>query len=166
MNIPIFQEIFVNDITKSNLESMLEAANFGLGPIFCDAAILDQDNLNNFIHLLIEISEEYQINLKVPYPIYIITDKIIHHSDICIISSIEQLPKYFFQKTRHLKSQEIPLFNKSKILRLKISALDYKNDLAALTELHVQKKQLLKLCQLHQFYETIEENCFTEEDYS
>ena len=49
MNIPIFQEIFVNDITKSNLESMLEAANFGLGPIFCDAAILDQDNLNNFL---------------------------------------------------------------------------------------------------------------------
>ena len=155
---PTFQQIIISEWPNRTIYELLQKSNVGITPIYFDLLALSSDESANFVRELENCIFDLKIDPLIPYPIYLISKDLHISITIPVIERTELLPKFFFQKSRPLKGQEVGIFNKLQILKLKGQNFIANKGLEVLHSAKLEQKKLYNLCKEKSFLSSLQED--------
>ncbi|MBT7610856.1 MAG: hypothetical protein HN576_13930 [Bacteriovoracaceae bacterium] len=155
MRIPIYEEIKLEHHDIESISTVLKEKDFGQVPFFISTSEIDKNFISEALDNISEVLITLNINLKLPYPIYIISLTKINHPELTILDSVNDLPTHFFNKARRLKTKEKALLSKISLIASKISNENVPQILDDLKDILKPQRRLYEVSKELYFYETI-----------
>ncbi len=121
---PIYQHVNVNAIQLEDLKNFLNEDMNTRHPVALNLKQLDLEQQREIIGLIENYFSINNISYKFPYPVYLITD---HQRTITLmptVKSIEELPRFFYQKDSKLNVKESHLLQRNALLQQEIKNAD------------------------------------------
>jgi len=158
IKIPVYEEIVISgkSYDKSSIIRSIKKLNYGRSPLFLNLNHLSESALDIVLRNLEEAIVELKFHPLVPYPVYIITDKIRMHDRFLLVKAETLLPKHFAKPIRKLKSKELSLLGKIGILQEKLNNIDIDEQVSSLHNKLEEHKVLFEITKELYFYETVE----------
>lgn len=124
MSLPIYQHINVRSIQLEDLKNFLHKEMNIKHPVALNLKHLELDQQREMIGLVENFFSTNNVSYKFPYPVYIISDHERAISQMPVINSSEQLPKFFTQKESKMNVKESHVIGRNKLLQLEIKNAD------------------------------------------
>lgn len=119
MKIPIFEEIVLTSLARSDLKYIAQDSKIGKVPCYINLSTLSSQRLKDTLIVLEDIILTENLNPLFPYPVYIVTPENIK-TIFPTARTIKDLPEHFFKKVKRPSNKELILLNK---LTLKIDKI-------------------------------------------
>lgn len=120
IKIPIFEEISIEDFSEASVRQALKTKNVGLTPYYIATGELQGQKLEEALDNIYQAIRNLQLTPYFPYPLYVVTEYMQYHPYLLMASSVQDLPRHFFKKSRRLKNKESALLNKNMMMASKI----------------------------------------------
>jgi hypothetical protein len=159
MNLPVYFEIKLDLNDPEKIYQDLKNSKAGKSPCFIKIEDLSKDKLKFVLEIIFNQLEQLNIDSKIPYPIYIISNIKLEHPHFSIIQSESMLPSYFKIRIKQPGTKESALIQKIQILSEKIRNYldeDKKNDLMKYTE---YSREIYKSKKQEIFWDELEQAC-------
>ncbi len=163
MKIPIFEEISVNPTELDSLPEKIRTRKSADCPAYF---LLKGVKLNVQLAFLNELKKVLQregLHPFFPFPLYIVSDKLLTDDLIPIVPTVDELPRHFYSKVKRPKKEEIDILAKNAILVERLRNLDLFAKQALLNR-RTSDRELYELTRESYFYEKILEEIRREED--
>lgn len=119
MKIPIFEELILKGSSLQDLQLLVDDSRIGKVPCYINLTHYTPDDIDSLIMNLEQIILEAAIHPRFPYPLYIITKKVVR-SLFPSVRSVKDLPEHYFKKIKRPNNKELQLLNK---LSLKVDKI-------------------------------------------
>jgi hypothetical protein len=155
MKLPIYENLLLKTSDKTEIWKLLENINFGEVPVYVELGAIDLSDLYQALEHIAEYLDNFNINPKFPYPIYIVTHFINSHPVFPIIEDLNQLPSFFKKSNKRLINKDILALKKNNTFASRIRNQNiYLNSKAIKTGFQKQRQLLTKSYEA-QFYSKI-----------
>jgi hypothetical protein len=124
MSLPIYQHVNVKAIQLEDLKNFLNEDMNTRHPVALNLKHLDLEQQREIIGLIENYFSINNLSYKFPYPVYLITD---HQRTITLmptVKSLEELPRFFYQKDSKLNVKESHLLQRNALLQQEIKNSD------------------------------------------
>lgn len=159
MKIPIFEEILLKGINIYDLQAIVADSRIGKVPCYINLSNYAADDLETAIINLEQVILNNSIHPRFPYPLYLITAKLVR-TIIPSVRSVKDLPEHYFKKVKRPNNKELQLLNKLSLKVDKIKNLElYKISQDLKDSSDSQRKLFLETKELY-FLETINQMLF------
>jgi hypothetical protein len=120
MKIPILRPIEVIDFSRENLREIFNKHQVGELPYYIVLSMDDISVIRDSLDNIREVLRELNKHPRLPYPLYIVSDKISNHLDFAIVRDVNLLPKHYKVKGKRVKTKEQNLLNKVEMTAARI----------------------------------------------
>jgi hypothetical protein len=166
MRVPILQEIKIPERHPHAIEKLLKQHHIGLQPLYWVSDIPFAEELYGLLDLLEECFRQMHVDSHFPYAFYIVTNLIEKHSFFPIVTSVNQLPLHFKQKSKRPKAKEQVIAQKIEILTHLVQAGDLTDRREGLKLIGKKSRALYRSSRehamLHELLEKMMENAHKE----
>jgi hypothetical protein len=155
MNLPVYHHINFRNASLEDLNSILSRDMNLKHPVALNLKYLLEDEQREIIGLIENFFVSNNISYKFPYPVYLITD---HESTITrmpTVFTLEELPKFFSQKTSKMNVKESHLMGKNRLLQQEIQNADSLVSQKAFDQYAMIHKKIYELEEERKFYRGI-----------
>lgn len=141
MSLPIYHTLNVKSTSLEDISGIL-AGDLNLKyPLALNLKSLDFESQRELIGLIENYFVSHNISYKFPYPIYLICDHEPSITQMPVVKSAEELPKFFVQKESKMNVKESHLVSRNKLLQQEIRNTDSawsSNEIYLYGEIHKQ----------------------------
>ncbi len=155
MSLPIYQHINVRTIQLEDLKNFLHREMNLRHPVALNLKHLDLDQQREMIGLVENFFSTNNYSYKFPYPVYIVSDHERAISQMPVINSVDQLPKFFSQKESKMNVKESHVIGRNKLLQLEIKNADAETVQAHVVQYGKIHRQVFELEKERLFYRLI-----------
>lgn len=148
MKIPIFEEIALTSLVRSDLKYIAQDSKIGKVPCYINLTSLSLQRLKDTVLILEDVILSENLNPLFPYPVYVVTPENIK-TIFPTVRTIKDLPEHFFKKVKRPSNKELILLNKltlkiDKIKNLKLTEIynDLLDSAVKQKELYLVTKEL------------------------
>ncbi len=124
MSLPNYHTIHLKSSELEELKQFLEPDLNLKRPVVFNLKSLTFDQQREVIGLTENFFTSNNISFKFPYPIYFVTDHEASITQMSLVNSVEQLPKFFTQKESKMNVKESHVLGKNKLLQQELKNND------------------------------------------
>lgn len=151
MSLPVYEHINLKSDSLEDLGKILIPEINLKHPIVINLLELDLDQQRETIGLIENFFVSNNISFRFPYPLYILSHHELSITNVSLVHSLSELPKFFSQRETKMNVKEAHLAGKNKLLQQEV----INNDVLANSE------NLIKYSEAHRaIYETEQERIF------
>jgi len=155
MRIPIYQELILRNENQAELVNILEVNKVGHVPCYFLTHLIADSKLPHLLSELEKAMNQIAISPRFPYPIYIISEHLDHHSFFPTAKSVEDLPKHFFKKVKRPGVKESQILMRNTVLLNKLINQPCEEKMTQITMWREGQKKLATITKELFFYQTI-----------
>ena len=158
MKLPIFSSIEVTDFSKEGLVEAFIKCQLGDYPLYLYLESKDKKETLSILETVYEIITDMNINIRFPYPFYVVSPALDHYEGLLIVNNTSQLPRHFVKRIKRLKNREMTLLNKTKLMLDKLKNHDIEMELDKIKARSYQNKELFNITKENNFYQKVLES--------
>lgn len=115
MNLPIYQEIIINETDQEMIFQTIAHSPIGKVPCYCSLLEIADEDKGQVIESIYQSLIVLGLSDSFPYPTYIVSH--IKNDDIPIrqFSTKSLMPRFFMKRSKRLSPKESSLFNKNQL---------------------------------------------------
>ena len=159
MNLPVYNEIKLDLNDPERIYQELKESRAGKSPCFIKMTELSEDKLKFTLSIVSSQLEQLNIDPKIPYPIYIITDVKLEHDDFSLVPSEGLLPSYYKIRVKQPGTKESALIQKIQILSEKIRNYLDEDKKYDLEKYALYSREIYKMKRQEMFWDEIDHAC-------
>ena len=151
MNLPVYHHVHLKTDSTDEIVSRLTPEMNLKNPVAIHLQSFDSDQQREIIGVIENYFDVNNISFKFPYPVYFIGNVESSVTEMGLVRTQEELPKFFSQKEGRMNVKETHLALKNRLLHQEIRNVDSK----------LMKENIQKYAETHrQIYETDREITF------
>ncbi|MGE3611615.1 MAG: hypothetical protein AB7I27_18645 [Bacteriovoracaceae bacterium] len=124
MGLPLYNQINIKNSSIDDLKLLLTPEMNLKNPVVFNLKDVPYEGQREIIGLIENYFVTENISFDFPYPIYFISDHEKSISDITILDSVGELPKFYNQKEGKINVKESHLISRNKLLQIEIKNTD------------------------------------------
>ncbi|MCP4912006.1 MAG: hypothetical protein GY909_02715 [Oligoflexia bacterium] len=155
MRLPVFQSIDCTEYSKPSLHEAFLKSGLGSFPLYIYLDLKDKEKVLEALETILDLINEMKVNIKFPYPFYVVTPVVDTYEGLMVINNTSQLPKHFVKRIKRLKNREMALLNKSKLILDRLNNHNLEEDIEKIKARSYQNKELYNLTKEYSFYNSV-----------
>lgn len=155
MSLPVYQTINLKSSSLEELSSLLTSDLNLKHPVVINARSLDFDQQREVIGLIENWFVSNGVSFKFPYPVYVLTEQERTISNLPLLKSSEELPKFFAQKESKMNVKEAHLAGKNKLLQQEVQNSDAHSTESSIRMFGAIHRQVFELEEERLFYRSL-----------
>jgi hypothetical protein len=139
MNLPVYRHLKINHFSQEELSEILSEELNLRHPVAIDISEMLVADQKDFIYFMEQYFTKRNESFLFPYPVYLIGQMDSSNTQIPIVLSKKDLPKFFSKKESRMNIKEASLANKNKLIQQEIKNSDpnfYLNEIQSFGETH------------------------------
>jgi hypothetical protein len=116
LKLPVLHKVEIEKFELGAVLTALKKEYAGEVPCVITLELEDIGEIKDALEIIVIALSTLNIHPRFPYPLYIITDKIQHHPDLCLIKKAEDIPEHFVKRLKKIKGREQALLNKTQTI--------------------------------------------------
>lgn len=155
MSLPVYQHINFKTGSLDELKAVLNPEMNLKHPVSINLKNLDFDQQRELIGLIENHFVSHNFSFKFPYPIYLISDHESSISQVPLVRSLEELPKFYSQRDSKMNVKESHLAGKNRLLQQEVSNSDASSNEKDTKSYGESHRVIFELEQERKFYRQI-----------
>ena len=124
MSLPVYQHFKIRTAALEDISQLLHPDMNTKHPVVFHLNTLEMEDQREIAGLIENYFDANNVSFKFPYPIYLITDHEKSITNIPVVKSQSELPKFFTPKESRMNVKETHLAGKNKLLHQAIRNVD------------------------------------------
>lgn len=155
MSLPNYHHINVRSAQLEDLNSYLNPEMNSKHPVTLNLKHLDLDQQREMVGLVENFFSTNNLSFKFPYPVYLISDQEKTITQMPIVKSTEELPRFFNQKDSKMNVKESHLLNRNRLLQQEIENADADYIQTSINNYGIRHRKVYELEKERLFYRSI-----------
>lgn len=155
MSLPIYQTIPLKSTSLEDLNNILKSELNLRHPVVINLKALDLDQQRDFIGLIENYFVTHNLSYKFPYPIFIVSNHEKSITNLPLVNSSDELPKFFSARDTKMNVKESHLAGKNKLLQLEVRNSDPSTNEQIIENYAESHRKIFELETERRFYRTI-----------
>ncbi|MBT3983266.1 MAG: hypothetical protein HOE90_18070 [Bacteriovoracaceae bacterium] len=156
MKVPVYHEIKMENKPIEEIEKLIKLSPVGSSPVYI--SFRDADDPEDVRRAVSKISltiTSMGVNPRFPNPIYVVYNGDYKKGELPHIRHVNELPKFFFSKTKEVTSKEMHFIKKIQLNVEKMSGSLIRKQLGILNKKSEANKELFLLTRETHYYQTL-----------
>lgn len=155
MSLPVYQHLNFKTGSLDELKAVLNPEMNLKHPVTINLKGLDFDQQRELIGLIENHFVSHNLSFKFPYPIYLISDHEPSISQVPLVRSQEELPKFYSQRDSKMNVKESHLAGKNRLLQQEVCNSDASSNEKNTSNYGESHRVIFELEQERKFYRQI-----------